>query len=75
MMKGTDLARAAGATVHADIIDSFKEQMLIALIKQMGGHAIIPVKDIDGTGGEVMSMRLIEPPEGRAFEFFVEKKQ
>jgi len=74
-MKGTDLARAAGANVHADIIDSFKEQMLLALIRQMGGKAVISVAEIDGTGDFLMSMQLVRSPEGDAFHFFVERKQ
>jgi hypothetical protein len=75
MMKGTDLARLAGAGVHADIIDGFKEQMLLVLVLQMGGKAVLPVADIDATGGYIMNMQLVRGPEGDAFHFTVEKVQ
>jgi hypothetical protein len=33
MGKGTDAARSAGAGLHADVIDDFKDQLLIAFLR------------------------------------------
>ena len=56
MGKGTDAARALeGENLHADLIDDFKDQLLIAFIKRLGGKVDIPVKEVDETGRYIVS--------------------
>lgn len=55
MGKGTDAARAAGATEHAAVIDDFKDQLLIALLRRLGGKVDIPVAEVDETGRFICS--------------------
>lgn len=50
MVKGTSLARELGADAHADVIDAFKEQLLIVFLKRLGGKVSIPVSEVDDTG-------------------------
>ena len=64
MGQGIDLARAL-APEHARAIDNMKDQLLLVLIARLGGKVSIPVEEIDGTGGKVLSMFL----EGRTFNF------
>lgn len=71
MGKGTDLARAAGADVHADLIDSLKEQLLIVFLRRLGRRVSIPVTEIDDTGGELFAFRV---DEDRVFHFELRKK-
>lgn len=51
-VKGTDVARAAGAPEHADMIEAMLQQLLIVLVKRSGGSVNIHVDDIDGTGND-----------------------
>ena len=60
MLKGTDLARGAGATVHADVIDAFKEQLLIVFLNRLGGKVSVPVAEVDATGGYTMSFNVVD---------------
>ena len=71
MGKGTDAARAAGAGLHADVIDDFKDQLLIALLRRLGSKVSIPVKEVDETGRFVCSFNV----EGGAFNFTLAEKQ
>lgn len=50
MGSGTDAARAAGETLHPDVIDDLKDQLLIAFLRRLGSKISIPVKEIDETG-------------------------
>ncbi len=59
-IKGTDLARDAGATAHADVIDAFKEQLLIVFLNRLGGQASVPVTEVDATGGYTMSFNVVD---------------
>lgn len=73
MGKGIDLARAAGAGIHADVLDDFKDQLLVCLLKRLAdkhGHVSVPVSDVDATGDSVVSFST----DGRAFNFEVKKK-
>ncbi len=72
MGKGIDLARQE-SPIHAAILDDFKDQLLIALVAKLGGDVVIPVADVDQTGGSVMLMSV--DPEARTFHFRIEKKQ
>ena len=71
MGKGTDAARAVGAGLHADVIDDFKDQLLIALLRRLGSKVSIPVKEVDETGRFVCSFNI----EGDAFNFTLAEKQ
>lgn len=72
-MRGTDLARAAGNVAHADAIDDMKEQLLIVLLKRLGGSADIPAAEIDDTGNDLFAFRA--DLETRVFHFEVQRKQ
>jgi hypothetical protein len=69
MGKGIDLARAT-APEHAAVLDDFKDQLLIVLIKALGGHVKIPVAQCDNTGQDILYMAVVD----RVFEFEVRKK-
>lgn len=71
MGKGTDAARAAGGQAHADVIDDFKDQLLIALLRRLGKKVSIPVKEVDETGGYVCLMSIVDGN----FNFVLEQKQ
>lgn len=49
MGKVTDLAREMGAGIHADVLDDFKDQLLIVFLKRLGGKVSIPVGEVDDT--------------------------
>jgi hypothetical protein len=57
---------------HSDAIEAMKNQLLIVLIKRLGGKIKIPVAEIDGTGQDLLLMRLDQ--EQHRFEFVVKKK-
>lgn len=59
-LSGTDLARAAGATIHADLIDALKDQLLIVFLNRMGGKLSVPVAEIDATGDYTMSFNVVD---------------
>lgn len=71
MGKGIDMARAAGAGIHADVLDDLKDQLLIVLIRRLGGDVQIPVSEIDDTGGCVLSFSITD----RKFNFKLGSKQ
>lgn len=56
---------------HADAIEAMKSQLLIVLLKRLGGSASIPLKEVDDTGQDLFLMRL---DENRVFHFEVRKK-
>ena len=60
MGRATDAAREAGATVHADVIDAFKEQLLIVFLNRLGGQASVPVAEVDATGSYTMSFNVVD---------------
>lgn len=71
MGKGTDLAREH-APEHAQLIDDFKEQLLIVLLNRLGGDVTIPISEVDGTGQFVVLLHLSDKNE---FVFHVQRKQ
>ena len=75
MGKGIQLARAAGAGIHADVLDDFKDQLLLVLVRRLQSaevrEVIIDVEDIDDTGGWILSFSVREGQ----FHFIAEKKQ
>ena len=74
MGKGIELARAAGAGIHTDVIDDFKDQLLIVLLKRLAdkdGRVSIPVKETDDTGSDLVALSVKDG----VFNFEVRKKQ
>ncbi len=58
MGKGIDTARAAGAGLHADVLDDLKDQLLIVFLKRLHslGHSLqFPVAEVDDTGRDLVS--------------------
>ncbi len=74
MGSGIEAARAA-APEHAAAIDNMKDQLLLVLIKRLGGDVTIPVSEIDDTGGLLLSMQLEQFRQQPSFRFVLEKKQ
>lgn len=73
MGKGIDAARAQ-APEHAALLDDFKDQLLIALIKRLAGKKgtfDIPVSEVNATGRYVLSFSV---PNGTVFHFVLEEK-
>ena len=54
MGKGIDAARA-DAPLHADVLDDFKDQLLIVFLKRLGGTLDIPVAEVDDTGQDTLA--------------------
>jgi hypothetical protein len=72
MGKGTDAARAAfGSAEHADLIDSFKDQLLIVFLKRLGGKLECPVSEVDDTSQDFFAFSI---QDGR-FKFEIRKKE
>lgn len=62
MGKGIDMARAAGAGLHADVLDDFKDQLLIVFLKRLKFHGDdlrFPVLEVDDTGRDLLSFRIV----------------
>ncbi len=57
MGKGIDLARP-DAPLHAEVLDNLKDQLLIVLIRRLGGKVDIPVSEVDDTGGCLLSFSI-----------------
>lgn len=71
MGKGIDLARG-DAPLHAAVLDDLKDQLLIVLLKRLGGDVTIPVAEVDDTGQDLVLFGL--DVEARTFKFEVRKK-
>ena len=71
MGKGIDAARAAGAGLHADVIDDLKDQLLIVFLRRLGNKVTIPVHEVDDTGRFICSFNV----ENGAFNFVLTEKQ
>lgn len=69
---GIDLARP-DAPLHAAVLDDFKDQFIIALVKRLGRNVDIPIQEIDETGRYVLMMRVDQ--ERRTFHFELREKQ
>ncbi len=70
MGKGIDAARS-DAPLHTAVLDNFKDQLLIALVKRLGGKVDLPVSEVDATGGYVLSFSV----ENQTFKFVLGRKQ
>ena len=58
MGKGTDLARMAGNTAHADLVDNLKDQLIIVLVKRLGSSIDLPVSEVDDTGADLLALSI-----------------
>lgn len=73
MAKGIDMARTAGAGIHADVLENFKEQLLVVFLKRLKGKGdslVFPVTEVDNTGGDLLSFKV----ENGTFHFELSKK-
>jgi len=71
--KGIEAARAAGADVHADVLETFKGQLLIVFLKRLkaaGQSLDFPVAEVDDTGRDLLSFRI----ENGVFHFELTRK-
>ena len=59
MGKGIDMARDL-APEHAQMIDDFKDQLLIVFIKRLGGKISVPVSETDDTGQDMCKMSVVD---------------
>lgn len=57
MGTGIDLARP-DAPEHAAFLDEFKDQLLIAFLRRLGGKVSIPVTEVDETGGFLLAFNI-----------------
>ena len=71
MGKGIDLARAE-APEHAAVLDDFKDQLLIVLLKRLGGKVSIPLAEVDDTGQDTALFRI---DDNKIFHFEIKRKQ
>jgi len=55
MGSGIKLARDLGAGIHADVLDDFKDQLLIVFLKRLGGRVSIPIAEVDDTSQDNLS--------------------
>jgi hypothetical protein len=69
--EGNRAAVAAFAPEHAKVIEAFKEQLLLAFVRRLGGKVTIPAKEVDETGNYVLSFSVADG----SFNFTLGKKQ
>lgn len=70
MGKGIKMARELGASIHADVLDDFKDQLLIVFLKRLGGKVSIPVEEVDDTSQDNLEFHIVD----RVFHFETRKK-
>lgn len=73
MGKGIDAARLAGAGIHADVLDDFKDQLLVVFLKRLqkaGQKLDFPVAEVDETGHDLVSFSV----DKGIFHFVLSKK-
>ena len=56
---------------HEEMIELIKSQLLIIFLKRLGGDLIIPVSEIDDTGGDLFSFKI---DKDKNFHFKITKK-
>ena len=70
MSRGIDLAKTLASTPEgAEAIEDMKDQLIIVLIKKLGGWVDIPVAELDGTEGDNLLLGFL--PETKTFHFEV----
>lgn len=70
LRSGSELARPH-APEHVAVLDVLKDQLLIVLIKRLGGSVDLPVAEVDDTGQDLMLMSVTA---GGVFHFEVRRK-
>lgn len=73
MGKGINLARAGGSGLHADVLDDFKDQLLVVFLKRLvdkTGSFSVSVAEVDDTGRDLVSFSVNDG----VFNFQVSKK-
>ena len=77
MGTGRDLARGLSPDMpHHDLLENMRDQLVIVLLKRLAdkdGVVKIPVEEVDGTGGDIVSFSVDQMT--RTFHFVVSKKQ
>ena len=72
--KGLEAARQAGAGLHADVLETFKGQLLIVFLKRLrekyGDDLVFKVPEVDDTGGDLLAFRI----EDGSFHFEIQRK-
>lgn len=58
---------------HRKEIQIFKDQLLITLVKRLGGDVILPASEVDDTGEYVMDLEVKQEP--REFRLTLRRKQ
>jgi hypothetical protein len=71
MGKGIDMARE-DAPIHASVLDDLKDQILIVLMKRLGGNLTIPVEEVDDTSQDLVMFSV--DAESRTLHFEVVSK-
>lgn len=56
-------------------LEDMRDQLLLVLVRRLGGKARIPVREIDQTGGFLLDMIIEGEGPTAAFKFTVRKKQ
>jgi len=69
MGKGIDLARP-DAPLHAEVLDNFKDQLLIVLIRRLGETVSVPIDEVDDTGRFMLAFSIHDG----AFHFKLRRK-
>lgn len=55
---------------HAKVIDAFRNQILLILLSRLGPNVVIPIEEVDSTGGKMVLMKVVDG----AFHFEVQDK-
>lgn len=70
MGRGIDLAKTlSGNPEGAQALDDMKDQLLIVLIKKLGGHVVMPPSELDDTASD--NLMLSFDPQNGEFHFEV----
>ena len=69
MGRGIDMARP-DAALHAQVLDDFKDQLLIVFLKRLGGKVSIPVAEVDDTAQDLFAFNIVDG----VFNFELRKK-
>jgi hypothetical protein len=78
MGKGIEMARGldvqtGGTGIHADVLDDFKDQLLVVFLKRLkaaGQKLDFSVKEVDDTGKDMVSFQIVNG----VFHFELSKK-
>lgn len=69
MGQGIDMVRQ-DSPLHAEVLDNFKDQLLIVLLKRLGPKVSISVEEMDDTCMDTVAFNVIDG----VFNFEVRKK-